>query len=137
MGLHSRTAYLSYVGGLDLALCRVVAQQIAEQINIPVEDFEFSWHLEAGMTHGFKQLPFSMVYHQEEIAARERYPSSEYPTLKRLRREWDVMIDRLDTPLEDEKWGARRRCWRRYREMVAGEGGPPSCPLETLTLDKL
>lgn len=136
LALHSRTAYLSYIGGADLALCHVVAREISEAIDIPVEEFQFEWYLEAGMTHGYKQIPFSMKYHREEIEDTERYPTKQHPTLARLRREWNVMMDRIDTPLEDEKWGARRRCWRRFREMEAG-GGPPSCPLETLSLEAL
>ena len=34
------------------------------------------------------------------------------------------MIDKIDTPMDQEKWGARRRAWRRYRELLAGDGPP-------------
>lgn len=136
--VHSRTTYLSYIGGADLALCHVVAREIATLIDRPVEEFQFEWMLDAGLTHGFKQLPYSMKAHQEEIHARKTYPSKEYPTLSRLRREWDFMVKQYENevPLEAEKWGARRRCHRRWREMLVGEG-PPSCPIETLSLEAL
>jgi hypothetical protein len=101
-----------------------------------VEDFKFVWYLESGMSHGYKMIPRSMVYDVDEINARKRYPSKKYPTLARLRREWDIMLDRIDTPLEDERWGARRRVWRRYREHLVEEG-PPPCPIETLSLEAL
>lgn len=134
--LHSRTSYLTYMGGMDLALCHVLAKVIAERLEIPVEDIRFEWHSDALLTHNYKQIPMSMVHHRDLIGKRKTYPSSQHPSLKLLRREWGIMIDKIDTPLEDEKWGARRRCWRRYREFLVGEG-PPDCPVDSLDLSKL
>lgn len=134
--LHSRTSYLTYMGGMDLALCNVLGRVIAEAINMDVEDIAFEWYSDALMTHNYKQIPMAMVHFTDLIKKRKTYPSDRHPSLKLLRREWDIMIDRLDEPLEKEKWGARRRVHRRYREMIAG-GGPPDCPVESLTLDAL
>jgi hypothetical protein len=134
--LHSRTSYLTYMGGMDLALCRVLAVVIAERLEIPVEDIRFEWFSEALMTHNYKQIPMSMVHHRDLIGKRKTYPSSQHPSLKLLRREFDIMVSRLDEPLELEKWGARRRVHRRYREFLAGDG-PPDCPVDTLDLSAL
>jgi len=121
---------------MDLALCRVLAGRIADMLDIAVEDIHFEWHSDALMTHNYKQIPMSMVHHQDLIYDEDDFPTDNHPSLKLLRREWGIMIDKIDTPLADEKWGARRRVWRRYRELQAG-GGPPDCPVESLTLDKL
>lgn len=134
--LHSRTSYLTYMGGMDLALCKVLANVIGEMLDIAPEDISFEWHSDALMTHNYKQIPYIMVHGQDLVRKRKTYPSDQHPSLKLLRREWDIMIDKIDTPLEDEKWGARRRVWRRYRELQAG-GGPPDCPVDTLDLTKL
>jgi hypothetical protein len=134
--LHSRTSYLTYMGGMDLALCKVLANVIGEMLDIAPEDIHFEWHSDALMTHNYKQIPMSMVHHRDLIKKRKTYPTDQHPSLKLLRREWDIMVSRLDEPLELEKWGARRRVHRRYREFLAG-GGPPDCPVDTLTLDAL
>lgn len=136
LSLHSRTSYLTYMGGMDLALCYVLASNIADALNIEVEDISFEWFSDALMTHNYKQIPYIMVHGQDLVRKRKTYPSDQHPSLKLLRREWDIMIDKIDTPLEDEKWGARRRVWRRYRELQAG-GGPPDCPVQSLDLSKL
>lgn len=134
--LHSRTSYLTYMGGMDLALCKVLANVIGDLLDIAPEDIGFEWFSDALMTHNYKQIPMSMVHHQDLIKKRKTYPSDRHPSLKLLRREWDIMLSRLDEPLESEKWGARRRVHRRYREMIAG-GGPPDCPVDTLDLTAL
>lgn len=134
--LHSRTSYLTYMGGMDLALCYVLASNIGEMLDIPVEDIRFEWFSDALMTHNYKQIPYIMVHGRDLVKKRKTWPSDQHPSLKLLRREWDIMIDKIDTPLEDEKWGARRRVWRRYRELQAG-GGPPDCPVQSLDLSKL
>lgn len=138
ISLHSRTSYLTYMGGMDLALCNVLARVISERVDIPLADIRFEWFSDALMTHNYKQAPYVMAHRQDLLtpAARKRFPSETHPSLKLLRREWDIMLDKIDTPLEEEKWGARRRVWRRYREFLIGEG-PPDCPVESLTLDKL
>lgn len=138
LSLHSRTSYLTYMGGMDLALCRVLAKVIAEAIHVEPEDIAFEWHSDALMTHNYKQIPYVMVHGKHLVSkkGRKRWPSEDHPSLKLLRREWDIMQSRLDEPLENEKWGARRRVHRRYRELVAG-GGPPGCPVDSLTLDAL
>lgn len=134
--LHSRTSYLTYMGGMDLALCRVLARTIGDLLDIDADDIGFEWYSDAIMTHNYKQIPMAMVHFQDLIKRRKTYPSSQHPSLKLLRREWDIMIDRLEEPLENEKWGARRRVHRRYREFLRGDG-PPDCPVDTLTLDAL
>lgn len=134
--LHSRTSYLTYMGGMDLALCYVLASRIADMLDIEVEDIHFEWFSDALMTHNYKQIPMSMVHHLDLIDDRLNHPSDSRPSLKLLRREWDIMLNKIDTPLEDEKWGARRRVWRRYRESQHG-AGPPDCPVGSLDLSKL
>lgn len=139
--LHSRTSYLTYMGGMDLALCYVLASRIADMLDIEVEDIHFEWFSDALMTHNYKQIPYAMIHAMDLIGnprgkIRKRLPDDQHPSLKLLRREWDIMVAKLDTELRDEKWGARRRVWRRYRELLDG-AGPPDCPVDTLDLSKL
>ncbi len=136
--LHSRTSYLTYMGGMDLALCWVLADRIGRMLDIPVEDIHFEWYSDALMTHNYKQCPYVMVHGLDLVSrqGRRKWPSENHPSLKLLRREWDYMIEHIERPLDQEKWGARRRVHRRYRELLRGEG-PPDCPVQSLTLDKL
>lgn len=138
LSIHSRVTYISYMGGMDLALCWVLARAIGERIGYAPEDFAFEWHVDALQYHNYKGVPMGMVYFRKEIEARKTYPSDEHPTLNKVRKEWDKAMEAnaAGIPLEDERWGARRRIRRRLGEYEAG-GGPPSCPVETLTFEAL
>lgn len=138
--LHSRVSYIAYIGGLDLALCHVMAREIGDRIGCKPKDFAFRWHVDSLQFHGFKSIPYLFRFGLDDQLRYDtgQYPSSEYPTLKLVRRWWGVMVDdyKKQVPLEAQKYGPLRRIRKRYQEYI--EGNPlPSVPVKELRLDKL
>ena len=135
--MHSRVSYIAYIGGLDLGLAHVLAREIGERIEVPVEQFQFRWHVDALQFHGFKSLP--LLYRREYIKDLET-PAfrAEYPTIKLVGRWWDQIVRDYESglPLEAQKYGPLRRIRRRYSEYVE-ERFLPEVPLSSLTLEAL
>lgn len=142
LGLQSRVTYITYMGGVDLALCHVIAREIAGRIGIPVEDFGFRWACTSFQAHSFKGIPYlfraglwPLIVDED---ARAQYPDSEYPALKLIRK-WGRKIEESHEsgkPLEDELYGPLKRVRRRYEEWQRGER-LPRCPVASLTLQPL
>lgn len=140
LALHSRVSYIAYIGGLDLALCHVMAREIGDRIGCKPKDFAFRWYVDSLQFHGFKSIPYLFRFGLDDQLRYDtgQYPSSEYPTLKLVRRWWGVMVDEYErgVPLEEQKYGPLRRIRKRYQEYM--EGRPlPSVPIKELRLDKL
>lgn len=137
LSMHSRVSYIAYIGGLDLALAHVLAREIGQRIDVPVENFSFRWYIDALQFHGFKSLPrlyqTAFVKDLEEPSLREKYP-----TIKLVGRWWDKIVEDTERgkPLVDEKYGPLRRVRRRYMEYIE-EDFLPAVPLESLDLSKL
>lgn len=140
LSLHSRVSYIAYIGGLDLALCHVMAREIGERIGAKPKDFAFRWHVDSLQFHGFKSIPYLFRFKLDDQLRYDtgQYPSSDYPTLKLVRRWWSVMVDdhAKGVPLEAQKYGPLRRIRKRYQEYAAGTP-LPSVPVKELRLDKL
>jgi hypothetical protein len=142
MMLQSRVSYVSYIGGADLALCYVIAKEIAERTDRAVEDFAFRWCCASFQTHSFKSIPY--MFHTKlwplvmDEEAQEQYPSALHPTLKLIRKWGHNIVGKHEAgvPLDEEKYGPLRRVRRRYEEWMRGER-LPKCPVETLTLQPL
>jgi hypothetical protein len=137
--MHSRVSYIAYIGGLDLALCWVLAQEIGDKIGLCPEDFAFRWYLSSSQFHFFKSIPALFRHDIEPVIFDEsEYPSSKHPTLDGVRKHW-IKVARWheeEVPLSDQKYGPLKRIRRRYEENQRGEF-LPSVPVHTLTLDKL
>lgn len=137
LSMHSRVSYIAYIGGLDLGLAHVLAREIGQRIQVPVEEFRFRWHIDALQFHGFKSLP--LLYRQEYIADLEQ-PSlrGEYPTIRLVGRWWDKVVSDYEDgkALDDERYGPLRRIRRRYGEYVE-ERFLPSVPVSSLDLSPL
>lgn len=136
--MHSRVSYIAYIGGLDLALCYVLADEIGKRIDRMPEEFAFNWFLSSCQFHFFKSLPalYSLGY-EKILLDTERYPSYKFPTLAGVRK-WHSMAmekHRTGVPLSAEKYGPLRRIRRRYEEYK--DGVEYSTPLESLTFDPL
>lgn len=138
LAMHSRVSYIAYIGGLDLALAHVIARTIAGRIKVPVEDFQFRWHVDALQFHGFKSLP--LLYHSEQYVHDLGRPKLrlKYPTIKIVGRWWDQIVQKHEdgVPLEAERYGPLKRIRRRYEEWMDDEL-QPSVPVADLTLDNL
>lgn len=136
--LHSRVAYIAYMGGADLALAYVIAKEIGQRIGKKPKDFRFTWVLDSSQFHAFKSLGALYVMDFEPILLEDgEYPSSKHPTLK-ICRKWHQGIRQkyeAGVPLEDEKYGPLRRIRRRYQEYR--EGIRYSTPVDSLTLNPL
>jgi len=132
ISMHSRVSYVAYIGGLDLALACVLAREIGKRIEVPLEQFQFRWHIDSLQFHGFKSLPF--LYKTEYVRDLERPElREEYPTIKLVGKWWDKIITDTENgkALEDERYGPLRRVRRRYQEFIADDFLP------TVTLDEL
>lgn len=138
--LHSRVSYIAYIGGLDLALCHVLAGEIAKRIGRKTEDFAFRWHCDSLQFHGFKSLPYLYGLGYENIfhEGRSDFPSSTYPTLKLVRRWYSDVVRKHEEgkTLEAERYGPLRRIRKRYQQHI--ENNPlPSVPLSSMSFDPL
>lgn len=137
--MHSRVSYVAYIGGLDLALCWVLAREIGQKIGAEPEEFAFRWYLSSSQFHFFKSIPALFRHNIEPLILEEgEFPSKRYPTLKGVRKWWGQVIEKYDddVPLESEKYGPLRRIRRRYGEFK--DGTPlPSVPISTMNLDRL
>lgn len=138
--LHSRVSYIAYIGGLDLALCYVLAREIGKRIGCTPGDIAFRWHVDSLQFHGFKSIPYLFRFGLDEVLRddTEEFPSAEYPTLALVRKWWYQMVMKyeMEVPLEDEKYGPLKRIRRRHMEYM--NGTPlPSVPLKDLSLDPL
>lgn len=140
--LQSRVTYITYMGGCDLALCRVIAGEISKRIGIPVEDFAFRWSCASHQAHSFKGIPYLFRAGLWPLivdeGARAEYPDKKYPALKLIRKWAQTIVDKHETgvPLETEKYGPLKRVRRRYEEWMRDEP-LPKCPVSTLTLQPL
>jgi hypothetical protein len=141
LSLHSRVSYIAYIGGLDLALCHVMAREIGQRIGLEPDEFSFRWYVDSLQFHGFKSIPFLFgVKGAEDVilrGERER-PSVRYPTLKLVRRWWTQIYNDHEkgVPLEEQKYGPLRRIRRRYEEWQDGVRLPAVTP-DDLNFDKL
>jgi hypothetical protein len=138
--MHSRVSYIAYIGGLDLALCWVLAREIGRKIGQRPEDFAFRWYLSSSQFHFFKSIPALFGHNIEPLILEgdTEFPDSKYPTLKGVRKWWRGAAQKYEdgVPLDDEKYGPLKRIRRRYGEFK-NEEFLPSVPLKQLTLQPL
>lgn len=139
--MHSRVSYIAYIGGLDLALCYVLAREIGERIGCEPEEFAFRWYLSSSQFHFFKSMPALFGHDLDELLTvtdSKEYPNSKYPTIKGVRKWWGMVHQKYTdgVPLASEKYGPLKRIRRRYEEYKRGDFLPP-VPLEGMTLQPL
>lgn len=140
LAMHSRVSYIAYIGGLDLALCQVLARTIGERVGLKPRDFAFRWYVDSLQFHGFKSIPYLFRHNLDGLLIGDtpEYPSRDYPTLRLVRKWYSVVADEYHrgVPLAEQKYGPLRRIRKRYEEHV--EGRPlPSVPVKDLSLNKL
>jgi len=118
LSLHSRVSYIAYIGGLDLALARVLADYIGGEIGVAGEEFQFRWHVDALQFHGFKSLPMLFKHEFIEDLDVPKY-RAKYPTIKLVGNWYDKIVDFTEQGITDNKYGPLKRVMRRYREYIA------------------
>lgn len=137
--MHSRVSYIAYIGGLDLALCYVLAREIGRRIGKRPSDFAFRWYLSSSQFHFFKSIPALFQHDIEPLILEEgEYPNADYPTLRGVRKWWSKAAAAYEAgvPLETEKYGPLKRIRRRYEEFKREEF-LPSVPVRELSFDPL
>lgn len=136
--MHSRTSYVSYMGGMDLALSYVIAKYISNLRGDAIEDYGFRWMIDSLQWYSIKSLAYLSTFDElDPLTTKEshrNYPSSEYPTAKITRNSYDFMKRRLESS-EPPKYGPTLRIW----SMLYGINGkrPASSPVDSLTLEAL
>jgi hypothetical protein len=144
--MHSRVSYIAYIGGADLALCYVLAREIGRRIGLRPRDFAFRWHVDSLQFHGFKSIPYLFRFGLDEQLRSDtpEYPSSEYPTLKLVRKWYGGVAEKHENgvPLEEEKYGPLKRIRRRYGEYLLDPEhdkgiSPRRVPIKELSFEPL
>jgi hypothetical protein len=140
LGMHSRVSYLPYMGGLDLALCYVIAKELGAELGYDHEDFGFRWYVDSLQFAHMQSV--SYVWNRPELMEAidnpEDWPDAHYPTIKLMRNTINSFRDKKERGFkpEEEKFAQLMRYRRRWENRV--DGTPwPDIPVDTLTLDAL
>lgn len=136
--MHSRVSYLPYMGGLDLALCYVIAKEVGARLGFTVEDFSFVWYCSAWQYAHMQSVAYTWNHKDfmRAIKDEESYPDAEFPTIKLMRKTIrDFARKRKEgfTP-EQEKFAQLMRYRRRWEERVARTDKWPNIPVSKLDL---
>lgn len=144
LAMHSRTSYLPYMGGLDLALSYCIAKEVGQELGFEVEDFGFVWHSSSFQFAHMQSVAY--VWNDPELRSAigkpKTYPDAAYPTVKLMRNTINSFKEKKAagfTP-EQEKFAQLMRYRRRWEARVDGDtnGGKwGSIPLSQLNLDSL
>jgi len=145
LSMHSRTTYIAYMGGMDLALCAVLARYIGERIDRDPAEFQFRWAVDSLMFHDFKSIPYVLnrpklmrYVDDDDFAGADLVSPKFMPTVHKVRKTF-AWIDRQNedgVPWHAEKFGPRKRIRRRYHQWDTGET-VPSVPLASLNLEDI
>jgi hypothetical protein len=130
--LHSRTSYICYMAGMDLALAYVIAKKIAEVREEDVRDYKFVWHIDSLQWYSIKAMAYVHAYDLvEEFLDEKKYPSDKYPSAKITRNSYNFLKKRLDNE-DPPKYGPTHRVWELMFEL---KQRPQSVPVDSLELE--
>lgn len=139
--MHSRTSYIMYLAGLDLALCYCMCKEIGRELGFTVEDFAFRWHVDSLQVSHMQSVAYT--YNRPEfmraIRSPRRYPDAEYPTIKLMRNTVNKFIEKMEAGMDpwDEAYKQMARYRARFESRVKGDGKWPDLPLSKLDLSAL
>ena len=147
--MHSRVSYISYIGGLDMALAWVLAREIAEQSGcFAVEEMAFVWQATALQWHGFKCIPYMVAKGWEDEVMTRGKEATSAQTHPAIRMTYNAHKDILwhyqhgtDPTIEQFPYGPLRRMHERYKLVMDAERGlgkplPPLPVQEMRLLDR-
>lgn len=130
--MHSRTSYISYMGGMDLALSYTLASRIAEARGDDVREYGFRWMSDTLQWYSIKSMAYCTAYDLiDEIHDYEKYPDKQYPTVKITRNSYDFLHRRKDANYPP-KYGPTLRMWQLLFEINTKR--PVSLPVHELEL---
>ena len=133
--LHSRTSYLGYLSAMDIGVAWMCARHAAGALGLKVEEFSFTWMLEAAQFHHFKSVAW-LLNHPEHgprfnaLLATDTLPeaAARYvdarPALRGSRRWMQQRVISMNTKpgatYGETRYNTFRRVWRRYNTEVRG-----------------
>jgi len=136
--MHSRTSYISYMGGMDLALAWVIAREIAKSRGDSIEDYGFRWMIDSLQWYSIKSLAYLSTYGPQPSLldgkkSRSRYPDNDFPSAKITRNSFNFMERRREADY-DPKYGPTLRM---YQMLYNPDRRPASSPVSSLSLEAL
>lgn len=132
ISMHSRMAYVSYMGALDLGIVNALARELSPRIETPASRFKFVWHADCLSFHVYKSLP--LIWNFRPTLLQD--PSTKPNRLQELVRRNFGTLQKNYNAGRTSSFGPMRRveaAYRRYKE----NNPRPSCPINKLTLDCL
>jgi hypothetical protein len=131
--MHSRTSYISYMGGMDLALAYTLAKSIAELRGDDVREYGFRWMADSLQWYSIKSMAYIHTYDLvDEILNTKKWPDKKYPTVKITRNSYDFLHRRLEAD-NPPKYGPTLRMWSLMFE-TGTTRRPVSLPVDDLQL---
>jgi hypothetical protein len=138
--LHSRTAFISSTGALDLALAYVIGKEINEILEVDQGPMKFVWHVDALQWHALWALPWMLARHIDETVAFEKPRNKMPPNLRQSRRNFDKLLqlwtDQVPLRETENSPGPALRLQKRFY-MFMDQEPMESVPVDSLTLDSL
>lgn len=159
--LHSRACYVGYLSPLDLGVAYHLGRLVAAEVNIPIEEFRFSWFLETAQMHKFRTIAYVLgdeaeeeyFYSHGDIKGGTGW-SADYPAARRVyyhHKLWTKWNEEGLTYDEMPKFQSYRRLRKRWLAERFGheyalqfEGGKdrafpelPSTPIQHLDFSKI
>lgn len=132
--MHSRTSYVCYMGGLDLALAYTIAKEIAKRRGDVVQEYGFRWMIDSLQWYSIKAMAYIHQYDLvDEIHRIKKWPDKQFPTAKITRNSYDF-LHRREEDNNPPKYGPTHRVWSL---MFGHNNRPVSCPVDTLELEAL
>lgn len=132
ISLHSRTSYICYMAGLDLALAYVIGKKIAEFRGEDVKNYGFRWHIDSLQWYSIKSMAYVHNYDLiDQFQDEKKYPSLSYPSCKITRNSYAFLKKRYEEDYPP-KYGPTLRVWSL---MFGISNQPVSCPVDNLSLE--
>lgn len=132
ISMHSRTSYVCYMAGLDLALAYVVAKKIAEVRGEDVKNYGFRWYIDSLQWYSIKSMAYVHTYDLvDQFLNEKQWPSDEYPSCKITRNSYAFLKKRYEEDYPP-KYGPTLRVWSL---MFGLSPRPVSSPVDTLELE--
>lgn len=140
--MHSRTSYISYMGGYDLALSYKIAEAIAEVRGCSVEDFAFRWYIDTLQWYSIKSVPYLINHDYHEHLDEYDVPKhtaeqaaflKEHPSFSISLNSYRFLHKRYEND-DPPKYGPTHRIWELLFEL---RRRPDSVPLSMLRLKAL
>lgn len=131
LSMHSRTSYISYMGGLDLALAYVLAKRIAEARGEDVREYGFRWMIDTLQWYSIKSMAYMHAYDLIDEIHKKKWNPKEYPSVKITRNSYDF-LQRRERDNNPPKYGPTHRVWEL---MFEHRPQPISLPVDDLELE--